>query len=354
MIDRTPRRTAFSYTVLVLCLQLCGCFGSVGGSHFTGEVTGPTMGTTYSVKYWFTNTPHAYDNLSPDINRALRTVNDQMSTYLESSELTRFNRAGAGEWIAVSPETVAVVEAALEMHGRTSGALDVTVGPLLSLWGFGAGADPALTDPPDDEQLAAAEELVGIDMIEVRTDPPALRKTAEGVEVDLSSIAKGYAVDLIARLVVEAGAEGVMAEIGGEVVTIGTRADGEPWKIGVERPDPSQRSLAGVIPLRDLAMATSGDYRNYRGADGRRYCHIVDPRTSRPLPYRGFSVTVVAPTCMEADGLATALVVLGPDEGYDWCEENSVAAMFLSAAEDGGEPSVQKTPAFLRAVGEGR
>ncbi|MEM9353490.1 MAG: FAD:protein FMN transferase [Planctomycetota bacterium] len=307
------------------------------------------MGTTYSVKHWSSEADVDHQALQAEIDLALREVNDQMSTYLESSEISRFNRSGAGEWFAVSTETVSVVDAALRLHGRTDGALDVTVGPLLTLWGFGPGADPA-AEPPGDEELAAALALVGVDKIETRADPPALRKTVDGVEIDLSAIAKGYAVDLIAALVVEAGAGGVMAEIGGEVVALGTRADGEPWRIGVERPDPEKRTVAQVLPLRDLAMATSGDYRNYRGADGERYCHIVDPRTSRPLPYRGFSVTVLAQTCREADGLATALVVLGPAEGYDWCVKNGVAAMFLMSGVGDG-PEVRATPAFPVTAG---
>lgn len=313
---------------------------------------GPTMGTAYSVKCW-TREPAqlTLEQLQSRVDELLAEINRQMSTYDPQSELSQFNRAGADEWFAVSPATAGVVAAAIELHERTEGALDVTIVPVLRMWHFGAGADqgPGEAHAPDAAALDEALQATGVAHLQARLDPPALRKDAAGLEVDLSAIAKGYGVDAVSDLLAECGYRNSMVEIGGEVRCRGQRFDGGPWRIGVESPATRERAITEAVPLSDMAMATSGDYRNYRRADGKLVTHIVDPRTGQALPFRGMSVSVLAPTCMEADALATALVVLGDERAYDWCEEHHVAALFQQR-DAGGQLERRATTAFQTAT----
>ncbi len=328
-------RTSYSLAALLL-FAAAGCAISVSGGTSSLSHSGQTMGTTYSVKCWSAEAVTADLPVVSNIVEKLEQVNQQMSTYVPDSELSKFNESPANEWFAVSPETAYVVERAVHYYNATSGASDVTVGPLVQLWDFGPGHHHlgAKLEAPTDEELATAKQRSGCSQLEVRAEPPALRKQVDGLEVDLSSIAKGYAVDVIADLLSASGYENYMVEIGGEVRAAGTRQDGKPWRIGIEQPNLTNRQVHTIVELADQALATSGDYRNFREFDGERVSHIIDPTSGRPLPYRGWSVTLLTPTCLEADALATALLVMGEDRGYDWCEEHEIAALFL-LAEDG-------------------
>ena len=305
------------------------------------------MGTRYSIKCWSDDPAADSSTLRADVEALLKRINGQMSTYLPDSELSRFNAAAAGEWFAVSAETAYVIERALHFYERTGGASDVTVGPLVNLWNFGPGraSRDAKLEPPSAEQLQTAQSQVGCRHLQARLDPPALRKDIDGLQVDLSSIAKGYAVDAVAELLTERGFVNFMVEIGGEVRGGGQRQDGKSWRIGVERPDLQQRAIHRVISLQDQALATSGDYRNFQEIGGEQVSHVIDPRSGRPSLYRGWSVTLLASTCLEADALATALLVMGEDAGYDWCEQHDVAALFLIRQDD--EVREKATPTFL-------
>jgi thiamine biosynthesis lipoprotein len=321
------------------------------------SLTGPTMGTTYHIKYWGEG-----DDAPPEVKRAidglLAEFDRQMSTYRDDSELSQFNRAPAGEWFPVSRDTARVVEESLRYFRDTDGVLEVTVPPLLRLWNFGGdakkGAAPA---PPTREAIDAAQALVGSQRLEVRLDPPALKKTIDGVEVDLSSIAPGYAVDLIIEQLRALGFANAMVEIGGEVRAVGARPDGKSWRIGVEKVDSTDGTLARVVSLDNLALSTAGDYRNYRAADGRRFTHIIDPRSGEALPYRGAAVTVIASTCTSADALDTPLLIMGPEDGYEWCVKYDIAALFQVRNDDGdiverATPRFdQLTPGIIEATG---
>lgn len=313
-------------------------------------LVGRTMGTTYQVKYWGEGRATPAE-VRQQVDELLERFDRQMSTYRDDSELSRFNRAAAETWIEASPETAYVAARALEFQKQTGGAMDVTVGPLVRLWGFGGGATKAAEslEPPTEAQLRAAMKHVGPGRVSVRTSPPALRKDADGVEVDLSAIAPGYAVDLIVERLRSLGFANAMVEIGGEVRAAGTRTDGTPWRVGVEHALATEgggRRLARVVDLRDMALSTAGDYRNYRTAGGERITHIVDPRTGRALPYRGAAVSVIATTCLESDALDTALLVLGAETGYEWCVEHGVAAMFQTRDADGAVVE-RATPRFV-------
>jgi FAD:protein FMN transferase len=299
------------------------------------SLTGPTMGTTYHIKYWGEGSDSP-PQVKQAVDALLAEFDRQMSTYRDDSELSHFNKAPAGEWVGVSRATAHVVSESLRYGEATGGVLDVTVSPLVRLWNFGgAGEKERPLQKPNAAAIAEARRLVGLERVEVRLDPPALKKDLAGVEVDLSSIAPGYAVDLVIDRLQKLGFANAMVEIGGEVRGVGTRPDGRGWRIGVEQVDATDGSLALVAPLDNLALSTAGDYRNFQTADGRRFTHIIDPRNGEALPYRGASVTVVAATCIEADALDTPLLVMGPVHGFRWCEEHDVAAYFQFKGEDG-------------------
>jgi thiamine biosynthesis lipoprotein len=308
------------------------------------------MGTRYAVSVasggrtanWSPNV----QEVQRQVDERLAEINRLMSTYDPESELSRFNRLNSSDWFAVSPETAEVVAAALEIAERTSGAFDPTVGPVVNLWGF--GPDKSRTELPTDEAITAALARVGYEEVSVRTDPPALKKAIPEVYLDLSGIAKGYASDAISELLDKLGLANTMVEIGGEVRTRGAKADGTPWRIGVEQPDDRERRIHAAVNLVNAGMATSGDYRNYFEHEGIRYSHTIDPATGRPVRHDLAAVSVVAPTCMEADALATAVLVMGDQKGYDWCVEHDVAAMFL--VRQGEQIFERATPEFQKRI----
>jgi len=228
----------------------------------------------------------------------------------------------------------------------TEGAFDVTVGPLVNLWGFGPqmGED----DIPPEAEISAAWERVGFELVELREDPPALRKARGDVLIDLSAIAKGYAVDQIVRLLTDANVLNYLVEIGGELRGEGLNEQGEPWRIAIERPVPGERSVQRIVGLRDAGLATSGDYRNFFEVDGQRYAHVIDPATGRPVIHQLASVTVLADTTMSADGLATGLMVLGPERALALAREQSLAVHLIEI--DGDDFRERTSPAFEPAL----
>ena len=307
---------------------------------------GATMGTSYSVKV--VGLPPTVDRnrVAGEIQARLEGVNCLMSTYDPNSELSRFNGSDAGKWFPVSPETARVVAEAIRVGDVSAGALDVTIGPVVDLWSFGPAARPQGVLPTE-EEIASAMAAVDFARLEVRLDPPALRKRSRACRVDLSSLAKGFAVDQVAEALEQFGIDRYMVEIGGEIRTAGMNAKGEPWQIAVEIPAIVGRGIQRIIPLDDRAMATSGDYRNYFEHDGVRFCHIINPRTGRPVHHRLASVSILADTCMEADALATALFVLGPEEGLQLALARNIPALFLVRTDRGFEE--YPTPTFPTA-----
>ncbi|MBK5930111.1 FAD:protein FMN transferase ApbE [Halochromatium salexigens] len=308
---------------------------------------GSTMGTNYSVQIVEPSAALDRDALAEQINARLADITTLMSTYQPGSELSRFNNADVTEWFLVSPELEAVVEAAQAVSEASAGAFDVTVGPLVNLWGF--GPSPRIEDLPSAGDIQAARARVGWRQLEVQAQPPALRKSRPDLYVDLSAIAKGYAVDQLAGLVESHGIVDYLVEIGGELRGRGVNGHGEPWRIAIERPDAGQRAVFQVVALRDLGMATSGDYRNFVEIDGQRYSHTIDPATGRPVGHRLASVTVLADDCMQADAWATALLVLGPERGLALAEQRGLAALFIEHAReaaDGDAFVTQATAAF--------
>ncbi|MEE2901224.1 MAG: FAD:protein FMN transferase [Myxococcota bacterium] len=274
---------------------------------------GETMGTTYLVKLVVENEQDKteWSGLQTQFDQKLEAINDLMSTYRPKSAISRFNESGDTKSFPVEAEFFHVVSSALDIGKKTQGAFDITLGPLIDAWGFDKTGRHI--NKPSAESIASLKPYVGLD--KVTAENGGIQKADPRVRINLSGIAKGYAVDSIAALVEEAGAERFMVEIGGEIAVKGMNAKGRPWKLGINRPTPeaTRLELIGTAELEKGAMATSGSYRNFFSREGRRYHHIIDPRTGAPVLHTLVSVTVIAPNCMQADALATAAMVLGQE-----------------------------------------
>jgi thiamine biosynthesis lipoprotein len=294
-------------------------------------LTGPTMGTSWTLRVVPGETRADPEALRQLVQGTLDEVDAAMSTYRPDSAVSRFNESTSTDWIAVPASLAALVGEALQI-GELSG---VARGDAL----------------PTDREIATAQAATGQRHLAARADPPALRKSLPGLTLDLDSIAPGYAVDLVADRLEAAGQRRYMIEIGGELRVLGRNAQGQRWRIGIERPDASGRSVALVLKVEEGAISTSGDYRDYFESAGIRYSHTIDPRSGRPVAHGLASVTVLRPTAAEADGLATALTVLGPSEGFELAERMGWAALFIERTADGFRH--RETGAFKRAADTG-
>lgn len=303
------------------------------------EISGDEQGTQFHIKIFDANLPtQRVEAASAAIGDCLAEINREMSLWDPRSEISRFNREPAGPPFAAATSFVAVTRFALDLAGQTGGVFDPTIGPLIKLWGFGPGGGRT-NEPPADEQRAVAAR-VGWRHV---TTPAAdrLAKDADGVQLDLNAVAQGYSCDLVASRIAALGFTNFFVEIGGEVYASGHNSQGEPWRIGIDQPRydavPGER-IEGVLHVTDVGVATSGDYRHFRKeSSGRSISHIFDPRTGRPVEREQTSVTVVAPDGMTADGLATALFVMGPEEGLRWLEQAhpEACALFIVFRGDG-------------------
>lgn len=315
------------YFCLVASLALAGDARG-DDSPAEAKLAGATMGTTWHATVDYNADEFTESRVHQLIQDRLDEINSLMSTYDPESELSRFNTSKSTDWFEVSDETAKVVDAALDIAARSDGAFDPTVGPLVNLWGF--GPDGRRQEPPTDKQIAEVSQRVGYQQVEARLDPPAIRKSNPDVYLDLSAIAKGYAADAVSEMLAEQSGLAstyAMVEIGGEIRTRGTPGD-RPWKLGVQRPDSQEGITNHTVDVDNGdALATSGDYRNFFANEGHRFSHTIDPKTGRPVTHNLATVTVRCPTCMEADALATALSVMGPEQGYAWATEHDVAAI---------------------------
>lgn len=304
------------------------------------ELGGETMGTTWSVKLVAADVPNG---LFAGITDVLAQVIAQMSTWEPGSDLSRFNAAPAGTWHVLPDGLFTVLEQALALAEDSGGTFDPTIGPVVNLWGFGPEGGRAV---PAAERIATALGHCGWRRLLLdRHGRRALQPG--GLHVDLSGIAKGYAVDLVARHVSEAGVAAWLVEIGGELRGQGVKPDGSPWWAALETP--AGIASETIVALHGLSVATSGDYRRFFMDGETRHAHTIDPRTGRPVAGDLASVSVLHPDCMRADGLATVLGVLGVEDGMVWARERNVAARFLS--RDGADFRERTTPAFDAMLG---
>lgn len=349
-----PGRTAIA-VVAVLLLFLLGSLVSrllyPERDPVVRELSGETMGTTWAARIVV---PAGAATLAAEagdsIMSRLDAVNSLMSTWDSTSEVSRLSRYAGTDPFPVSALTADVLVRARRVSEATAGAFDVTVGRLVDLWGFGPGRRSAV--PPGPEAVAGALRHTGYRGLRLVEDGRAVRKEDPALRVDLSAIAKGYGVDRAAQALSGLGLASWAIEVGGEVRARGRKPDGTAWRIGIEAPDPTARRVLRSLPLEDLAAATSGDYRNFFDADGIRYAHIVDPRTGRPVPWRGFSVTVLHESAAIADAWATGLSVLGPDDGLAAAEREGLAALFVLPDPSGTGYRERASPAWSELEAE--
>ncbi len=298
------------------------------------RLSGETMGTTFNV----TAIGEDLDEtaLAASVEETLAAVNAKMSNWDPNSEVSTFSASTSTDPVAVSDEFALVLAAANDVHNKTDGAFDVTLGPLIELWGFGPRKpeDPV----PSDADIEAALAGVGQNrLLTLDAEAGTLAKSEPGVGINLSAIAKGYGIDAVAETLRDAGIENYLVEIGGDLVSKGQNDKGETWQIGIEKPQAGSQSLQLIVSLDDRGMASSGDYKNYFEQDGVRYSHIIDPTTGRPITHRTTSVTVLAENAMMADAWATAMLALGQEKGMQLAEEHKLAVYFISRDVTGGD-----------------
>ncbi len=318
---------------IILCLMaliLVGCGKS--------EVlfTGQTMGTTYHVKV-VAGSFQRTSFLKKKIDERLKEINQCLSIYIKDSEINKFNMLrDVNKRFYMSDDFAQVMTIADNVYGISNGAWDGTVNPLVNLWGFGKTKREGFPTP---EEVRAVLPFVGFrNLIEFDSDSKYMRKLHPDVSLDLGSIAKGYGVDQISELIDRNGFKNYIVEIGGEIYAAGKKSDGTPWRVGINTPkaEAGPTDVYKVLQLQDRAMATSGDYRNFFEFGGQRFSHIINPKTGYPVNNGVVSVSVTADNCTLADGMATALMVIGPEKGIPLIDNLSeVEALFIVQEKDG-------------------
>ncbi|MFA6239554.1 MAG: FAD:protein FMN transferase [Candidatus Hydrogenedentales bacterium] len=312
----------------------------------TIEINGSTMGTTYTVKLVTFNEAadrERMDKAAAEVRKVLDDIDARMSTYKPDSELSRFNQHSDTTPFPVSKDMIGIFEEARRISELSGGAFDITVGPLINAWGFGP---EKRSEIPTDEQIAALMPRVGYKKVEIDAAASTIRKTQPDVYCDLSAIAQGFAGDKVAETLDALGIQHYMVDVSGEMRTRGGNATGNAWQIAIERPEPSlERTVQLVVSLSNMALATSGDYRNYFEKDGKRFSHEIDPTTGKPITHNLASASVITDRSMTADALATALIVLGPEKGYELAMSQNLAAFFIIHDASGGFVE-RSTPAF--------
>ena len=329
--------------VIILCCWLSACMQEERVK--TEVLRGEIFGSYYAIKYVvYAETP-ALDEVERLVLQRLEDIDQTMSTWEQTSELSQLNRDAQNTTIKLSQEMMEILQLSARLNQDTLGAFDITVGPLVNLWGFGSQEEPSRI--PDEAEIQAALERVGLDKLQMDLTTNQVIKRAD-LYLDLSAIAKGYAVDEVGEVLNKMGIENYLVEIGGELRAQGhkpaARGDINPWQIAIETPSAKERGIQRIITLRNMGMATSGDYRNYYEKEGVRYSHIIDPNIGMPIRHKLASVSVAHPETAIADAWATALLVLGEERGRALATQNGLAAYFIKRA---GTNFVESwTPAF--------
>lgn len=327
----------FGITIVLVCLGWRHLFrGQAQNTPGQYVLSGQTMGTTYSIRFFAHHSAAQSAELQQQVDAELLRINHILSTYDPESEISSFNRSASTNVISIGPELATVLALALDIAEKTGGAFDPTVAPLVNLWGFGPNG--RISKPPSDKAVRDVMRHCGRQHLSFRD--AQLRKAIPTLQLDLAAIAKGYGVDTIAALLRTSGISNAVVEIGGETLAMGTKPNGAPWRIGIQKPRfdaVAGDALAGILEITDRAVATSGDYQNFfTDARGNTYSHILDPRTGRPVGHATAAVTVIAPQCALADALATGLYVMGPEEGLALIETlPDVEALYILRNPDG-------------------
>jgi FAD:protein FMN transferase len=324
------KKLTISFVYALTLFFLAGC-----GLKKEATFTGKTMGTTYHIKVvtWLNKNT---DSLREKIEQRLREINSSMSIYMEDSEISMFNKYEIiDKDFAVSDDFIRVVTIGKKLYEITGGAWDATINPLVNIWGF--GNDKKKRKIPSIEQIKKLKENVGYNYINISGDRNIAKKKKK-IAIDFGSIAKGYAVDELSTLILKSGINNFIVEIGGEVYASGIRKDKENWKVGINRPekDASYNQIYKAVRLINMALATSGDYRNFFEYQGKSYSHVIDPRTGWPVSNGVVSVSILAGSCAVADGLATAVMVMGHEKGIQLINSlDNIETLVVIKKEDG-------------------
>lgn len=338
------KKFTLTLTALTLAMIGCGCDQSNPVQEVT-RATGKTMGTFYMVQ-----TVGKYKQGEADLQRdseaEFKTICDTISTFDPNAELARINENHTVEPIEVSDFLGNVIAKCVEESRLLDGAMDISVGPLVNLWGF--GKDKRLEREPDEQAISDAKKLVGLDKFELNTADSGkmqLVKHDPNVRLDLATVGEGLGADAVAAMLERQGVENYLASVAGASRSVGHNPKGEPWRIGIEDPStPDHKVFQAVCPL-GMAMSTAGSYRNYFKDEqsGKIYSHAIDPKTGRPVDHATLSVTVIAPTAFETDALDTGLLVLGADKAHEWAEQHHMPIYTIEMVDGKpvGRPSTE-------------
>lgn len=322
---------------------LVGCDNPTAKGNSGMVLEGKTMGT-----YWRASLAGVSDARQTELREKIQAQLDGddrlLSTYKKDSALSRFNQSASTEPYPVAEAMSDIVTMALRIGAKTDGAMDITVGPLVNLWGFGPDKQPIKI--PDQAQIDAAKALTGLHHLTVinQVGTQYLRKDLPGLYVDLSTMGEGYAADHLARLMEQNGISRYLVSVGGAVVTRGTNADGKAWRVAIQKPTDRENAVQAVVDLNGHGISTSGSYRNYYELDGKRLSHVIDPKTGQPIQHKLVSATVISPTAMEADGWDTGLMVLGTEKAKQVAQKEGLAVYLIT--KEGDSFSTWMSPQF--------
>lgn len=328
--EKSKRGVAF---LVLLVFLLLACERQRTEKQYPLHYSDAIMGTSFTIKISALSDSLTKNELKFQIKHLLDKLNSQMSTYQKDSELSLLNKNESTEWQTVSKSLYDVLKKAEYISKISEGAFDITVGALVNLWGF--GVDSASFIELEEKLVNEQLSRVGYQYLLLNENTQQIKKELPELYLDLSGIAKGYAVDQVGLLLEKHGIDNYMIEIGGELRLKGKNINGEPWRIAVEKPNVNKRMIQKVLSLTNVSLATSGDYRNYFELDGVRFSHTIDPRTGKPITHKLASITILSDTTIKADALATAMMVLGVEQGYKIAEEQQIAALFIIKTDIG-------------------
>ena len=320
--------------ILLLTLVIIGLSGCEKNDVNALVIQGKTMGTVWRVSVAGV-APERQKALEQAIQQQLDRDDGELSTWKSDSVLSRFNQYQGSAPQPISADMADIIIAALRIGHKTQGAMDITVGPLVNLWGFGPGKQP--THTPTDAEITAAKALTGLQHLRViqSVSGPALQKDLPGLYVDLSTMGEGYATDHLARLMEQHGITNYLVSVGGAVLSRGVNANHQPWRVAIQKPTDRENAVEARVNLQGHGISTSGSYRNYYELDGKRISHVIDPVSGKPIEHQLVSATVIATTALEADGWDTGLMVLGTERAKALALQQHLAVYLISKQGDG-------------------
>ncbi|WP_213991034.1 FAD:protein FMN transferase ApbE [Sodalis sp. dw_96] len=341
---------AVIFTVAALLLAGCDKLSPPPSHSQAWVAEGKTMGTFYRVTL-ASPPPDALVGLQEQINQVLNQDNHELSTYLQDSVLSRFNQYNGAEPQPISSAMADLVSTALRIGAKTGGAMDITVGPLVNLWGFGPDKQPV--SMPTQSQIDAARARVGLGHLRLSEDVNGqwLQKDLPDLYVDLSTLGEGYATDHLAALMERRGFTRYLVSVGGAVISRGLSPQDKPWRVAIQKPTDREVDAQAIVDLQGHGISTSGSYRNYYELQGKRLSHIIDPATGRPIDHKLVSATVIATTAMEADGWDTGLMVLGTEKAKALAQQQGLAVYLITKTDRGFE--TWASPQFKPFIIEG-